>query len=307
MLSNSWRTYHSTFGRNSATVLQRFAGTASLEYSTARSDDSQHGDIGMAPLLQQQLNVGPNTTIPVTIEANIKLKVAAAAAPEPSKPIAFTGNDRAHFADTEKKDLLSIATRSDVTESIGTVLAGVQLTTLSQQQLDELALLVSERGVVFLREQHFHPDDQVRIFKQLGKTYEDPTTGGHGSSSANTIPENQSVWRSDASFASTPPSYSLLNVEDTPEFGRDAAWVSQYGLYDELSMHMKGFLDGLHAVHASQDEGARVVNKHPAVRTHPVTGLKALNVTPGSVTGFAELKKKESGLHHHHSRAAEPS
>ncbi len=35
---------------------------------------------------------------------------------------------------------------------------------------------------------------------------------------------------------------------------------------------------------------------HPAVRTHPVTGLKALNVNPGFVTGFAELKKKESGM-----------
>jgi sulfonate dioxygenase len=31
------------------------------------------------------------------------------------------------------------------------------------------------------------------------------------------------------------------------------------------------------------------------VRTHPVTGLKALNVNQGFVTGFAELKKKESG------------
>jgi len=34
---------------------------------------------------------------------------------------------------------------------------------------------------------------------------------------------------------------------------------------------------------------------HPAVRTHPVTGLKALNVNIGFVTGFAELKKRESG------------
>jgi sulfonate dioxygenase len=33
---------------------------------------------------------------------------------------------------------------------------------------------------------------------------------------------------------------------------------------------------------------------HPAVRTHPITGLKALNVNLGFVTGFAELKKAES-------------
>jgi alpha-ketoglutarate-dependent taurine dioxygenase len=40
---------------------------------------------------------------------------------------------------------------------------------------------------------------------------------------------------------------------------------------------------------------APIDTHHPAVITHPVTGLKALNVTNGLVTGFAELKKKESG------------
>lgn len=35
---------------------------------------------------------------------------------------------------------------------------------------------------------------------------------------------------------------------------------------------------------------------HPAVRTHPVTGLKAWNVNEGFVTGFAELKKVELGM-----------
>ena len=33
---------------------------------------------------------------------------------------------------------------------------------------------------------------------------------------------------------------------------------------------------------------------HPAVRTHPVTGLKSLNVNLAYCTGFAELKKAES-------------
>lgn len=39
---------------------------------------------------------------------------------------------------------------------------------------------------------------------------------------------------------------------------------------------------------------APIDTHHPTVRTHTVTGLKALNVNFGFVTGFAELKKDES-------------
>lgn len=39
---------------------------------------------------------------------------------------------------------------------------------------------------------------------------------------------------------------------------------------------------------------APVETHHPVVRTHPVTGLKALNFTPGAVTDFPELTTIES-------------
>lgn len=48
------------------------------------------------------------------------------------------------------------------------------------------------------------------------------------------------------------PSYSLLRMEEHPPVGGDTAWVSQYGLYDSLSDHLKKFVDGLHAVHTSR-------------------------------------------------------
>jgi alpha-ketoglutarate-dependent taurine dioxygenase len=112
-------------------------------------------------------------------------------------------------------------------------------------------------------------------------------------------------------------------MEEHPPVGGDTAWVSQYGLYDALSPRLKKFVDGLHAVHTSRlqcknqrtlsekilmkrqddtiiDSWGAAPNRppidthHPAVRTHPVTGLKALNVNLGFVTGFAELKKAES-------------
>lgn len=53
--------------------------------------------------------------------------------------------DRAFFADPEKASLLSLATAvEEVTPLIGTELKGVQLSKLTDQQKDELALLVAE-------------------------------------------------------------------------------------------------------------------------------------------------------------------
>lgn len=50
----------------------------------------------------------------------------------------------------------------------------------------------------------------------------------------------------------TAPSYSLLRMEEHPEVGGDTAWVSGYGLYDELSPHIQKLLECLHAVHTSR-------------------------------------------------------
>jgi alpha-ketoglutarate-dependent taurine dioxygenase len=41
-------------------------------------------------------------------------------------------------------------------------------------------------------------------------------------------------------------------MEVHPKVGGDTAWVSGYGLYDELSPHMQKLLEGLHAIHTSR-------------------------------------------------------
>jgi alpha-ketoglutarate-dependent taurine dioxygenase len=208
--------------------------------------------------------------------------------------------------------------RVDLTESIGTVLEGIQLSQLTAPQLDELALLVSERGVVFFRGQDLTTDGQERLFQHYGTLDRHPAQRDvahvviRGSREDHREILGYTPWPSgdfhaDTSFEVNPPSYSLLRMEEHPAVGGDTAWVSQYGLYDALSGAMKAFVDGLHAVHTSRLQYDTIIDlwgvgpnrppidtHHPAVRTHPVTGLKALNVNPGFVTGFAELKKYES-------------
>ncbi|OAL45421.1 TauD-domain-containing protein [Pyrenochaeta sp. DS3sAY3a] len=213
---------------------------------------------------------------------------------------------------------LSDARRTDLTASIGTQLSGIQLSSLDAQQLDQLALLVSERGVVFLREQDLSAEEQSRIFDHyvgvasVGKQIVErraesvivknsPSDYGEKFTFA---PDSGKEWVSDGSFEVAPPSYSLFRAE---EAGGEAVWVSQYGLYDNLSKHVQAFVDNLEAVHSSQLQYSSIISlrgmpsnrapvstTHPLVRTHPVTGLKALTYTPGAVSHIAELTRHES-------------
>ena len=66
-------------------------------------------------------------------------------APHPPVEEFVPAKDRAFFADPEKKSLLSSATKvKHLTPYIGTELEGVQLSKLTPEQKDELALLAAE-------------------------------------------------------------------------------------------------------------------------------------------------------------------
>ncbi|GKT52173.1 alpha-ketoglutarate-dependent sulfonate dioxygenase [Colletotrichum spaethianum] len=268
--------------------------------------------------LESRKHISPDSGFPITIHPHFHPKIKDHLPLEPVRQQIFPDKDRATFADPEKKALFSVAKRTDLTESIGTVLEDVQLSQLTLQQLDELALLVTERGVVFFREQDLTTEGQVKLFEHYGTLDRHPAQKEvkhviiRGSREDHREILKYTPWPSadfhaDTSFEINPPSYSLLRMEEHPEVGGDTAWVSQYGLYDELSDAMKRFVDKLHAVHTSRLQYDTILDlwgvgpnrppidtHHPAVRTHPVTGLKALNVNPGFVTGFAELKKHES-------------
>jgi hypothetical protein len=71
-------------------------------------------------------------------------------------------------ADPEKKALLSAAKEViHLTAHIGTEIVGLQLKDLTDQQKDELGLLIAERSVVFFRDQDISPQQQ----KKLGEWY----------------------------------------------------------------------------------------------------------------------------------------
>ncbi|KAJ3095391.1 hypothetical protein HDU97_006994 [Phlyctochytrium planicorne] len=255
--------------------------------------------------------------------------------------------DKALSADPTKSSLLSAVTkRTDLTVAIGTELEGVQLSKLNEQQKNELALLIAERGVVFVRDQDIEIEDLLEFGRHYGRLHIHQTTGhpeglpevhvvyANGKSPSHPLrdivkTENSTteidregdqvseylkdlsakdLWHTDVSYERQPPSYTFLKIDYLPDVGGDTLWSSSVASYEKLSPAFQKFLEGLTAIHSGvrQAEESKkrggpnrrepIETEHPVVRTHPVTGKKAIYVNPVFTTRIKNLNKHESDL-----------
>jgi sulfonate dioxygenase len=81
--------------------------------------------------------------------AHISPAVLAYVPPDPPLEEVEPQQDRAHFADPQKTSLFRAASSvEDLTPYIGTELKGIQVSSLTDAQKDELALLVAEVCII---------------------------------------------------------------------------------------------------------------------------------------------------------------
>ncbi|KAG0271953.1 hypothetical protein BGZ95_000177 [Linnemannia exigua] len=207
-------------------------------------------------------------------------------------------------SDPEKKALFaSVTKRIDYTPKFGTELHGIKLSQLTEQQSEELAALIAERGAVFFRDQDdLDYKEHVKLGKRWGPLHVHPLVP-HSQDNPEVIVLDSRLsppsrfntndsWHSDVSFEPAPASFSILKFEEIPEAGGDTIWSNGYQLYDDLSQPIKTLLEGLTATHSSDifkvltaTSGRKTFGKlndseHPVVRTNPVTGWKSVYVNP---------------------------
>src|SRR5437868_2661711 len=102
-----------------------------------------------------------------------------------------------------------------------------------------------------------------------------------------------------------PPLGSILYMTEVPPEGGDTLFASMYAAYDKLSPPIQRLVEGLTAIHDGEPvyrgrfgygprEGGFPKAEHPVVRTHPVTGRKALFVNRNFTTGLKGLSRIES-------------
>ncbi|OQE27561.1 hypothetical protein PENSTE_c004G09921 [Penicillium steckii] len=233
--------------------------------------------------------------------------------------------DRGIQGDPKFRNLLQDATAVfDYNPKIGTEIHGVDLATLTDAQKDDLARLVSYRGVVFFRSQkNFDIQSQRALGQHFGKLHKHATTSvpkkegledvhvvytGDNSGDNRALFSPSFLWHSDVTYEIQPPSYTMLKLLAGPPSGGggDTLWSSQYAAYDVLSPFMQTYLKSLTALHSADMQAndskalGRPVRRdpittvHPLIRTNPVTGWNALFFNPGFVTKIIGIPKAES-------------
>ncbi|RPA81901.1 taurine catabolism dioxygenase [Ascobolus immersus RN42] len=231
-------------------------------------------------------------TLPVREQVTATGKQALNASSEATTTPATTAYPRPPLKLSGALDHLEF---SDVTPIIGREFKNVKVTDLinaenSDALLRDLAITISQRGVVFFRNQdqltseelktfvqrigalagkpetsklHIHPianaerelggnDNEISVIssEQNRQIYRQSKEAQKDQSRAYRKGNNSAGWHSDITFEPIPSDYSTLQIVELPPTGGDTLWASGYEVYDRLSKPFQKFYESLTATYA---------------------------------------------------------
>ena len=220
-----------------------------------------------------------------------------------------------HAADSAPEPYETIGVEK-LTPIVGAEISGVDLArTLSNRTLDELHRALAENLVIFFRDQHITPQQHLSFGRLFGELHVHPAAPHQPGEPAlmkiyadkNSPRANGEGWHTDVSCDLEPPMGSILYIRQCLPHGGDTLFASMYAAYEALSDRMKTYLAGLTALHDGEpvyrglfanfgvaDKPAYPSAEHPVVRTHPVTGKKALYVNRGFTHHLIGVPRDES-------------
>ncbi|MCG8909272.1 MULTISPECIES: taurine dioxygenase [unclassified Pseudomonas] len=209
-----------------------------------------------------------------------------------------------------------------ISPALGAIVSGVRLADplddAAQRQIEQALL---DHHVLFFRDQPLTPTQQANFATRFGDLHIHPIYPSSPEQrevivldTAVTDVRDNAIWHTDVTFLETPALGAVLAAKQLPPYGGDTLWASGIAAFEALSKPLQRLLDGLTATHdisksfpqerfgatdadLARLEEARQKNpprSHPVIRTHPVTGRKALFVSDGFTTRINELEPAES-------------
>ena len=182
----------------------------------------------------------------------------------------------------------------------------------------------NRHSVLVFRDQQLTPEQQLAFARRFGELEISPRTQfslpgypeilvlsniiENGRPVGNT--DAGRTWHTDMSYTRTPPRGSLLYAREIPiQDGRalgDTVFASAAAAYESLPKDKQASLLGLRAIHRGSAKkyapGSRLGDlikdlpdvEHPVIRTHPVTGRKAIYVREGECIGICGIPDEQS-------------
>jgi taurine dioxygenase len=103
-------------------------------------------------------------------------------------------------------------------------------------------------------------------------------------------------WHTDLVFTDDPTSFTMLNAVAVPRAGGETGFADQYAAYERLPAALRDAIEGVIVAHCYEGrrDGSMPTVFHPLVRTHPVTGRKALYGATSTCIGIKHMPEDEA-------------
>ena len=198
---------------------------------------------------------------------------------------------------------LSIA---PTTATLGAVITGVKLGTLSDAEWHATLAAFHEHGVLIFPAQHLSADEQAAFARRFGEIEHivaerdtvaisnrraDGTLLSDDEPSMRVLRGNEG-WHTDSSYMPLAAKASVLSAQVVPKSGGETEWADMRAAYQALDAATRERIAGLSALHSIVYSQARIGDANPTntgygfqagdpplrplVKTHPVTGRPSL-------------------------------
>tara|TARA_B110000438_G_scaffold276828_1_gene298922 strand:+ start:684 stop:1517 length:834 start_codon:yes stop_codon:yes gene_type:complete len=205
------------------------------------------------------------------------------------------------------------------TETIGIEVTGLDLSLpISPDTCAALRIALADHLVVVVRDQSLTPETLLTAVGNFGPIMRQHLTSlllpGHplivalDSSKTKVGADGRSVaigardWHTDHAHQERPPNYTALSAVRLPQTGGDTSFANMQRAYENLPDPLRGLVDGMTVItkiddrySTAEDKASHVKpNRHPLVRTHPITKKRGIFVHPGMVARFDGMGSEES-------------
>ena len=203
--------------------------------------------------------------------------------------------------------------------SIGTEVLGIDLAAVDDSTVAWLSNLLVERKVLFFRDQAISREEHIAFAARFGTLEVHPFTRNNNQypeiihlDNDRDRPPAINIWHSDVTWREEPSLGSILRAIEVPEVGGDTLFANMEAAYEGLDEATRDQIEPLYAIHdnegflasmraAGADESAIderraefPPQRHPVVRTHPVSGNKSLYVNKAFTRCIEGMPRDES-------------